>query len=251
MTESMSDDADKLAASYLEHRKPIKLFDASGDAYVLARAYQEARREIERLTGKMCLICGAKEPCELDKSDMSPCTFDPHPIEAAQAFLKRATAAEETLAAMREQAERDAKVIEAARYFDFGGDWGTRMAMITNGAATREEGIAHNKEIVRAQKRLNHALAGVPIEIQPDKIDPRTASVIWAAWIELNAIRARDGVPYTHTGWKAGVSEEWFSAVVDGLADALGKDAQPWPSKEMKPHIDVLAARAKEPGHGS
>jgi hypothetical protein len=41
------------------------------------------------------------------------------------------------------------------------------------------------------------------------------------AFAELNAIRARDGVPYTHEGWKSGVDEDYFSSVVDGLDDAV------------------------------
>ena len=38
------------------------------------------------------------------------------------------------------------------------------------------------------------------------------------AFAELNTIRARDGVPYTHGGYKSGVDEAYFSSVVDGLA---------------------------------
>lgn len=41
------------------------------------------------------------------------------------------------------------------------------------------------------------------------------------AFAELNAIRSRDGVPYTHEGWKSGVDEDYFSSVVDGLDDAV------------------------------
>jgi hypothetical protein len=41
------------------------------------------------------------------------------------------------------------------------------------------------------------------------------------AFAELNAIRARDGVPYTRNGWKSDVQEAYFSSVVDGLDDAV------------------------------
>ena len=41
------------------------------------------------------------------------------------------------------------------------------------------------------------------------------------AFAELNAIRARDGVPYTRNGWKSDVQEEYFSSVVDGLDEAV------------------------------
>lgn len=37
---------------------------------------------------------------------------------------------------------------------------------------------------------------------------------------ELNTIRARDGVPYTRYG-KSDVDEDYFSAVVDGLDQAV------------------------------
>ena len=30
---------------------------------------------------KLCLVCGAKEPCELKDDPSSPCTFDPTPME--------------------------------------------------------------------------------------------------------------------------------------------------------------------------
>jgi hypothetical protein len=59
------------------------------------------------------------------------------------------------------------------------------------------------------------------------------AYALWAAHQELNAIRARDGVPYTHEGIKSGVSEEWFSEVVDLVAAAYelvaGEPVKPWP----------------------
>lgn len=57
------------------------------------------REEVTRLSGSMCLICGRSQPC-----DVAPeaCTFDPHPVEAAQRFLQRAQAAEADLATMRE-----------------------------------------------------------------------------------------------------------------------------------------------------
>lgn len=41
------------------------------------------------------------------------------------------------------------------------------------------------------------------------------------AFAEMNEIRARDGVPYTHNGCKSSVSEEYFSSVVDELSDAV------------------------------
>lgn len=40
---------------------------------------------------------------------------------------------------------------------------------------------------------------------------------------ELNAIRARDGVPYNHAGYKSDVCEDYFSSVVDECHAALSK----------------------------
>jgi hypothetical protein len=58
---------------------------------------------------------------------------------------------------------------------------------------------------------------------------------LWQAWNELNAIRARDGVPYTHQGWKASVDESYFSKVVDDCEAAIqkltGEPPMPWPPK--------------------
>lgn len=34
---------------------------------------------------KLCLVCGAKEPCELKNDPNSPCTFDPTPMELLKA----------------------------------------------------------------------------------------------------------------------------------------------------------------------
>lgn len=52
----------------------------------------------------------------------------------------------------------------------------------------------------------------------------RMRAIIWAAWRELNAIRARDGAP-------CGVDPAYFSAVVDGCETILGDDTKPWPNK--------------------
>jgi len=41
------------------------------------------------------------------------------------------------------------------------------------------------------------------------------------AHAELNAIRARDGVPYCRDGYPSSVSPEWFCSVVDQLDDAV------------------------------
>ena len=54
----------------------------------LERDLAALQEKLNRYEGKLCLICGAKAPCELDKSEMSPCTFDPNPIDAAKRFQR-------------------------------------------------------------------------------------------------------------------------------------------------------------------
>ena len=112
----MSDDADKLAAEY--HL-------SNGPAGKLARVYQEARREIERLKK----WTDQDEPLPEDAEILRhhPVENDNHAsyveamrlvgakrskgalVDLTNWLLQRATAAESALAALREQAERDAE----------------------------------------------------------------------------------------------------------------------------------------------
>jgi hypothetical protein len=55
-----------------------------------------------------------------------------------------------------------------------------------------------------------------------DELQRRAVRAMVRAFLELNQIRARDGVPYTHMGYKSGVCEKYFSSVVDEL-DAVVK----------------------------
>lgn len=56
----------------------------------------------------------------------------------------------------------------------------------------------------------------------------RLRGLLWFAWHEFNAIRARDGSAN-------GVSEEWWSEMTDMFSKAIGPDAsKPWPSAEAR-----------------
>lgn len=73
--------------------------------------------------------------------------------------------------------------------------------------------------------------------------EQRLEALLWAAWVEFNAIRARDGAPQ-HIDWHQGrplqtdgVSPEYFGALEDAMRKELGDDAQPWPSEAMKPYL--------------
>lgn len=52
----------------------------------------------------------------------------------------------------------------------------------------------------------------------------RMKCALWAAWAELNSIRARDGAP-------SGVDHAYFNAIVEECNNILGEDARPWPAK--------------------
>jgi hypothetical protein len=69
------------------------------------------------------------------------------------------------------------------------------------------------------------------------------ATALWQAWLEMNAIRARDGVPYqSYAGGgygKACVDENYWSKCVDDLAAAYmeltGFEIMPWsPSTQFR-----------------
>ena len=83
-----------------EHTENCANAQAAALEAATTRAEKAEQRQAQ-LEGRLCLICGAKEPCELDKSEMSPCTFDPSPIEAAKAFLRRAEKVEAEITVFR------------------------------------------------------------------------------------------------------------------------------------------------------
>lgn len=62
----------------------------------------------------------------------------------------------------------------------------------------------------------------------------RLRGLLWYAWSEMNAIRAESGVPRSYDGTAKGISESYWSDVVDAMAEALGNEAQPWPSENAR-----------------
>lgn len=54
-------------------------------------------------------------------------------------------------------------------------------------------------------------------------IQDKLADALRKAVYELNEIRARDGIPYTHNGYQSSVTEEYFSSVVDDSFAALAE----------------------------
>lgn len=73
--------------------------------------------------------------------------------------------------------------------------------------------------------------------VDPDDVQDLVRAAV-LAFAELNAIRARDGVPYTRNGYKCGVDERYFSSVVDALDEAVkaatGRSARCHPVLRIK-----------------
>lgn len=69
-------------------------------------------------------------------------------------------------------------------------------------------------------------------------------ALCWAAYIEFNTVRARDGVPRTFEGYRSSVSDRYWSRLTDLLAAVSTSD--PWPKEEWKPHLAALEDRDHE-----
>lgn len=63
-------------------------------------------------------------------------------------------------------------------------------------------------------------------ENAPKGLDALTCSasivkVMCQAYQEMNVIRARDGVPYMHNGYKSDVSQEYWDSIMDKLDEEV------------------------------
>ena len=62
----------------------------------------------------------------------------------------------------------------------------------------------------------------------------RLRGLLWYAWSEFNAIRARSGAPLSNDGMPL-VTEDWWNTMTEAFGAAIGDDAQtPWPSPEAR-----------------
>lgn len=62
----------------------------------------------------------------------------------------------------------------------------------------------------------------------------RLRGLLWYAWNEFSAIRARSGAPLSHDGIPL-VAEDWWNTMTEAFGAAIGDDAQtPWPSPEAR-----------------
>ena len=62
----------------------------------------------------------------------------------------------------------------------------------------------------------------------------RMRGLLWYAWHEFNAIRARSGSPLSHDGLQL-VAEDYWDQMTDAFAEAIGPDATtPWASPQAR-----------------
>lgn len=89
------------------------------------------------------------------------------------------------------------------------------------------QAVGDYPETLKYCRHARHLLASDPQGTpQPEPERDSILAALAKAYRELNAIRARDGVPYTRDGWKSDVQEEYFSSVVDECRDVLRSAGQ-------------------------
>lgn len=106
-----------------------------------------------------------------------------------------------------------------------------------------------NLEIAKRIRQSDKAAGMVLIDTKTHVAVPRDTlrqlrGLLWYGWHEMNAIRARSGVPLDFDGRQQGIAEGYWSDVVDAMQSALGNDAQPWPSTDAKAIILTAAQEA-------
>jgi len=88
-----------------------------------------------------------------------------------------------------------------------------------------------------------------------DRIEELTAErkrlrgLLWYGWSEMNAIRARSGVPLDFDGTQQGIAESYWDTLVEAMSTELGDETTPWPSGDAKAAIDFGALQVKGNGN--
>jgi len=89
-----------------------------------------------------------------------------------------------------------------------------------------EVGVSENAPFDDAWKALASELAAIKAE------NERLRGLLWYAWNEFNAIRARSGAPLDQYGITT-CDEAWWWQMTEAFASAIGEEARkPWPSAE-------------------
>lgn len=103
---------------------------------------------------------------------------------------------------------------------------GTESQGLSGAKALAEEKTSSLKDFSWADRNNYNYFQGV------NPFKEKVAMVVWRAWTEMNEIKARDGVPYTHLGYKSSVDEDYFASVVKDLEDLYrditGLEMCPW-----------------------
>ena len=56
------------------------------------------------------------------------------------------------------------------------------------------------------------------------KIPKHVLKLLCQVCAEMRIIRARDGVPYTHTGYKSDVSQEYWDSLISDIDEVVVKE---------------------------
>ena len=138
-----------LAAEWDQHESgeapaPLSLFDIQAALREAAAELETLRAKVERYEGRLCLVCGAREPCSLANDEYSPCTFDPNPIEAARGFLADIQTLRAREGVMRKALEEadwllDANRSPPPRLTAFKAEWQTRARALLTPASPGED----------------------------------------------------------------------------------------------------------------
>ncbi len=96
--------------------------------------------------------------------------------------------------------------------------------------------LKHAAEWITGPISLEHAAAEHKAQKLADELAKaraeceRLRGLLWYAWHEFNAIRARSGAPMTRDGMPT-CSEDSWDRMTEAFAEAIGTDARkPWPS---------------------
>lgn len=83
-------------------------------------------------------------------------------------------------------------------------------------------------EQIEEDARRDYYTKDILADAREDRADiKRLRGLLWYAWREFNAIRARDGAP-------EGVDHGYWDQITQRMREELGDDAQPWPSKDAE-----------------
>lgn len=101
-------------------------------------------------------------------------------------------------------------------------------AMLVRGDGSYDEAEGIEARIVAAERERDRLAAE----------NARLLGLLWFAWSEFNAIRARHGAPITSDGMHT-CAPDWWDAMTEAFAEAIGEDAQkPWPGEQEAPDAE-------------